>query len=87
MDKHIEKAMQLRNNAKCPNCAETIMMTYAEELGLSESQMKALGTNFGGGMKSGSTCGAVTGALMVLGALGISDPHIVGEFQRNERES
>ncbi len=66
MDKHIEKAMQLRSNAMCPNCAETIMMTYAEELGLSESQMKALGTNFGGGMKSGSTCGAVTGALMVL---------------------
>ena len=50
MDKHIEKAMQLRNNARCPNCAETIMMTYAEELGLSESQMKALGTNFGGGI-------------------------------------
>ena len=57
MDKHIEKAMQLRNNERCPNCAETIMMTYADELGLSESQMKALGTNFGGGMKSGSTCG------------------------------
>lgn len=38
MDKHIEKAMQLRSNAMCPNCAETIMMTYAEELGLSESQ-------------------------------------------------
>ena len=47
MDKHIEKAMQLRSNAMCPNCAETIMMTYADELGLSESQMKALGTNFG----------------------------------------
>lgn len=87
MDKHIEKAMQLRNNERCPNCAETIMMTYAEELGLSESQMKALGTNFGGGMKSGSTCGAVTGALMVLGALGISDPHIVGEFQRKMKEN
>lgn len=87
MDKHIEKAMQLRSNAMCPNCAETIMMTYAEELGLSESQMKALGTNFGGGMKSGSTCGAVTGALMVLGAFGISDPHIVGEFQRKMKEN
>ena len=71
----------------CPNCAETIMMTYADELGLSESQMKALGTNFGGGMKSGSTCGAVTGALMVLGAFGISDPHIVGEFQRKMKEN
>lgn len=48
---------------------------------------EALGTNFGGGMKSGSTCGAVTGALMVLGALGISDPHIVGEFQRKMKEN
>ena len=82
MDKHIEKAMQLRNNAKCPNCAETIMMTYAEELGLSESQMKALGTNFGGGMWS---CDRSTDGTRSIGNLRSSYCRRVPE--KNERES
>ena len=84
MDKHIEKAMQLRSNAMCPNCAETIMMTYAEELGLSESQMKALGTNFGGGMKSGSTCDRSAYGTRSIGNLRSSYRRRVPE--KNERE-
>lgn len=84
---YIEKAMQLRNSDVCPNCAETILMTYAPELGIPEQQLKAIGTNFGGGMKSGGTCGALTSALMVLGALGISDPRIIGEFQKKMKEN
>ena len=73
MNRHIEKAKELRSPQKCYNCAETIMMAYADDLGLTESQAECLGCNFGGGMKCGGTCGAITGGLMVLGALGIAN--------------
>ena len=81
--KYIEKAKELRNGAMCPNCAETILMSYAEKLGLSEKQAAKVATNFGGGMKSGSTCGVVTSSMMILGMLGITDPRIVGVFLLN----
>lgn len=84
--KNIEKAMSLRNTATCPNCAETIMLTFADKMGLSPEQAKTLGTNFGGGMKSGSVCGAVTSALMVLGTLGANDPAAAGKVQRRSKE-
>ena len=61
MNRHIEKAKELRSPEKCYNCAETIMMAYADDLGLSETQAECLGCNFGGGMKCGGTCGAITG--------------------------
>jgi len=80
--KYIEKAMELRSRQTCPNCAETIMMTFAEEMGMSEDQAARLGTNFGGGMKAGSTCGVVTSALMVLGAIGVNNPTDISAFQR-----
>ena len=51
MNRHIEKAKELRSPEKCYNCAETIMMAYADDLGLSETQAECLGCNFGGGMK------------------------------------
>jgi C_GCAxxG_C_C family probable redox protein len=86
MEKHVEKAMKLRNEVSCPNCAETILQTYSEKLGLSEGLAMALGTNFGGGMKTGGVCGAVSASLMVLGALGITDPAIVGGFQSRIKE-
>jgi C_GCAxxG_C_C family probable redox protein len=71
---YINKTMALRNSASCPNCAETILLTYADDLNLTEETAASLASNFGGGMKSGRTCGAITGALMVLGGLGIKDP-------------
>ena len=51
------------------NCAQAVIIPFAEDLGLSREQANALGLNFGGGMGCGSMCGAVTGALMVLGGL------------------
>lgn len=81
MNRHIEKAKELRSPEKCYNCAETIMMAYADDLGLSETQAECLGCNFGGGMKCGGTCGAITGGLMVLGALGVSSPLLLVHFR------
>ena len=83
-----EKAMQIRNNpALMTNCSETILMAYANELGLTENQAAALATNFGGGMKCGATCGAITGALMVLGALGVNDSKSVSDFYKEIRNN
>jgi len=39
-----------------------------------------LGCNFGGGMKCGSVCGAITSGLMILGAKGIDSPAKVNQF-------
>ena len=88
MSKHTERVMELRNKegVLC-NCAETIMMTYAEELGLKEEMAKNLATNFGGGMKCGKTCGAITSSLMVLGAMGVNDPVVTGGFVRAIRDN
>jgi C_GCAxxG_C_C family probable redox protein len=50
------------------SCAQAVFSTYAERLGLNqESALKVSGA-FGGGMAgTASTCGAVTGGLMVIG--------------------
>ena len=83
MNEHIEKAMELRNEVPmCNNCAQTIMRAYAKELGLDEDMAAAIGSNFGGGMKCGSTCGAITAGLMVLGAKGIESPMVLNEFRK-----
>ena len=83
MNQHIEKAMALRQEVPMVNnCAETILRTYAAELGLEEDTAAALAANFGGGMKCGSTCGAITAGLMILGAKGITSPSVLAEFRK-----
>lgn len=85
--KHIKKAKELRESMQGYNCAETVLMAFVDEIGLTEEQARRVGTNFGGGMKSGSVCGAVTGAIAVLGMLGITDPKDVGGLQRKVKEN
>lgn len=65
---HLEKAQQLRARTdKHFNCCQAVLVTYAQDIGLTEEQAYGLGANFGSGMRCGSVCGALTGALMVLG--------------------
>lgn len=71
---HMEKTQALRADTTTHyNCAQAVLIPFAAEMGISEQQANALGAHFGAGMRHGSTCGAVTGALMVLGMLGYSD--------------
>ncbi len=58
------------------NCAQSVLSTYAEELGLEREQALRIATGFGGGMgRLADTCGVVTGAFMVLGLkYGMIDP-------------
>lgn len=48
-------------------CSQAILVTYAPRLGLSRETAMKISAGFAGGMRMGGTCGAVTGALMVLG--------------------
>lgn len=52
------------------NCAQASVIPFAKELGLTEEQAAALTLNVGSGLGCGGLCGAVVGALIVLGGLG-----------------
>jgi len=50
------------------NCAQAIFTTYSEELGLTKEVASKIACAFGGGLaSSGYVCGAVSGALMIIG--------------------
>jgi C_GCAxxG_C_C family probable redox protein len=50
------------------NCSQSVLSTYAEDFGLHREVALKLAAGFGGGMgRMAGTCGAVTGAFMVLG--------------------
>lgn len=49
------------------NCAQSVFAVFADDLGLPRDTALKIAACFGGGMRCGETCGAVTGALMALG--------------------
>jgi C_GCAxxG_C_C family probable redox protein len=64
--KRKEKATQLFTESY--NCSQSTLGVFAEDLGLSFQQATAIAAGFGAGIcYQGKTCGAVTGAYMVLG--------------------
>ena len=52
------------------NCAQSIVVAFAEELGISRDYAARMASSFGGGMgRMREVCGAVSGMLMVAGLL------------------
>lgn len=52
------------------NCAQAVVLTFADDLKFSKELAQKMAAGFGGGMgKQQETCGAVTGAIMVLGLI------------------
>lgn len=49
------------------NCSQAVLGSYSKQFGLDCEKACKVATGFGGGMRMGDTCGAVTGAFMVLG--------------------
>jgi C_GCAxxG_C_C family probable redox protein len=50
------------------NCAQTVLLTYGIPEGVDEETVLRLATPFGSGfVEQGEVCGAVTGAVMVIG--------------------
>lgn len=69
MSKDSEQVADLHRAGKL-NCAQAMLSTYGKKFGLSEEMAIKVASSFGGGMgQMGKTCGAVTGAFMVLGGL------------------
>ena len=72
MTKHEDMAALRGCAEKHYNCAQAVLIPFAEDMGITRERAEALALDFGGGMGCGSVCGAVTGALMALGGLGQS---------------
>lgn len=50
------------------NCAQSVLLSFANELNFNQTQALNLTSGFGGGLAhNGKVCGAVSGAIMVLG--------------------
>jgi C_GCAxxG_C_C family probable redox protein len=48
-------------------CSQAVLGSFAPRLGLNEDVAMRVSAGFAGGMRMAGTCGAVTGAFMVLG--------------------
>ena len=60
-----EQAVERKQNG-C-NCCQSVVLTYAEEVGLPAETLAKLASGFGAGMGTREgVCGALTGAVMVL---------------------
>ena len=65
---HEEKALQYFTDGA--NCAQAIVLAYADELGMDEKTAARLASSFGGGIgRLREVCGAVSGMMMVYGLL------------------
>ena len=80
---HMELARTLRANKDVhDNCCQSVLVTVAQEMGLTQEQANALGSFFNSGMRHGSVCGALSGALMVLGMTGCGDKQAAALLQK-----
>lgn len=81
MDEIMKRSHELRDDPHVHyNCAQGVFIPFAEKKGLTAEQANAITQNFGAGMRTGMTCGAITGGLMALGLYGVGDPKDAVEF-------
>ena len=66
------------------NCSQSIVMTFAEEVGLDPAAAVRIASSFGGGMgRLREVCGAVSGMFMIAGyKFGYGDPK---DFEAKKR--
>ena len=76
-----ERATRLHESGL--NCAQSVLGALVEYTGLDEKTALAVSAGFGGGVRSGEICGAVSGAVM---ALGLAFPHTDGEDEQASRK-
>ena len=67
MSKKEEKALDLFTSGKGYNCAQSVLGVFCEESELDIDNAFKLSNGFGGGMRFGEVCGAVSGAVMAIG--------------------
>lgn len=81
MSIYLERAKELRA-IEIPhyNCAQSVLIPFAEKAGLDPELAYGLAAGFGAGMHTGRVCGAATGAIMALGLYGEGDGETVSRF-------
>ncbi len=62
-----EEAVKLHGEGL--NCAQCVLMASGKYTGLDPETAKRIAGGFGGGVRSGEICGAISGAVMALGLL------------------
>ena len=70
------------------NCSQSVVLAYADLLGIEEKSLAKLASSFGGGMgRLREVCGAASGMFMVLGLLyGYDDPKASEEKKEQYRK-
>ena len=83
MSKYMDRAKELRA-CQSPhyNCAQSVLLPFAPDAGMSEEDALRMAANFGGGMQMGGTCGAFTGGMMALGLWGVDEKTAVQKLIR-----
>lgn len=77
MSKYLERAKEIRAIVEPHhNCAQSVIMTFNRDTDISDDIAYRMAAHFGGGMKNGSVCGVVTGALMTFGLFGLDSPEL-----------
>lgn len=86
MSKYIQKAKELRENQEIHyNCAQAVVLAYLDDENKQEELM-SLFSNYGKGLRCGSLCGAISGAMSVLGYYGVNDLAVLGNFHQRVRK-
>lgn len=68
------------------NCAQSVFAGCAQCAGIDENTAKAISVGFGGGMRCGEVCGAISGAVMAIGAAFSGDDASSPEAKANGRK-
>lgn len=70
------------------NCAQSLLVPFAEQVGLDKEQADKLGSFFGSGMLHGSACGALSATQMILGMAGYDSQQarqIIHDFRQRHQ--
>ncbi len=87
MSKYLDRAKEIRAiEEPHHNCTQSVLMSFTQSLNLDDQTAYKLAVAFGGGMKSGITCGVITGGLMVLGLFDVDDPATTQKLVKDFRE-
>lgn len=86
----MEEVQYLRTepNGRHYNCAQSLLIPFASEVGLNKAQADKLGSFFGSGMLHGSACGALSSTLMILGLAGYDSKQarqIIQDFRQRHQ--
>lgn len=88
MSEFNKRAEELRNITDVHyNCAQAVLMPFADKIGIDEDKLFRITSNFGSGMKRGATCGAISAGLMVLGLFGVDDAVTIGAYYNSLKDN